>query len=252
MFKIRNLDNPNTMSVDEKGPFKIQEYLKDPAIMFDEAVAEYYFIKLGGRFRQLICDLSKSGILIHPGTTKWVAGSMKSDIPAQDLADFNSSGFADLVSSDSILAPEITGSGFLMSKPTNRHLIILNLDDWNNEIVLEDGYFRACENSLRQKVIRHAIKSSAFDGDEGLFNLCLKGKGYCVIEVNCPKDDLLYIDLQDDVLRIEGQLAIAWSSSLNLTIEDQLEASNQDNPMGASGLVNVFSGTGTVLMKPVH
>ena len=58
--------------------------------------------------------------------------------------------------------------------------------------------------------------SSAVAGGEGLFNLSLNGNGVFCIESECPKEELIEIELQNDVLKVDGNYAIAWSKSLDL------------------------------------
>lgn len=39
------------------------------------------------------------------------------------------------------------------------------------------------------------------------------------IESDCPREELVEITLEDDVVKIDGNLAIAWSGSLDFTVE---------------------------------
>ena len=64
-----------------------------------------------------------------------------------------------------------------MLEPTYRHLFIENVANWDGGIVLEDGLFIACESKVEQKVIARSNLSSATLGNEGLFNLVLRGNG---------------------------------------------------------------------------
>ena len=61
--------------------------------------------------------------------------------------------------------------------------------------------------------------SSAVAGGEGLFNLSLNGSGVFCIEAECPKEELVEIILENDVLKIDGNYAIAWSAGLEFTVE---------------------------------
>ena len=92
--------------------------------------------------------------------------------------------------------------------------------------------------------------SSAVLGGEGLFNLSLQGKGIFCIESYCPKEELILVELDDDVLKIDGNMAIAWSGSLNFTVERSGKTLVGSAASG-EGLVNVYRGTGKVLMCPV-
>ena len=39
------------------------------------------------------------------------------------------------------------------------------------------------------------------------------------IESDCPREELVEITLEDDVVKIDGNLAVAWSGSLDFTVE---------------------------------
>ncbi len=88
-------------------------------------------------------------------------------------------------------------------------------------------------------------------GKEGLFNLCLTGNGVAVLESPVPKDELIEFDLKDDELKIDGNMAIAWSDSLKFTVE-RSSKSLVGSAVSGEGLVNVYRGTGRVLMAPTQ
>ena len=91
--------------------------------------------------------------------------------------------------------------------------------------------------------------SLAVAGGEGWFNLRLNGRGVLCVESDCPQEELIEITLQDDVLKIDGNYAIAWSKSLSFTVE-RSGKSLIGSAASGEGLVNVYRGTGKVLMMP--
>ena len=92
--------------------------------------------------------------------------------------------------------------------------------------------------------------SSAVAGGEGLFNLGLSGQGVVCLESNCPREELIEITLNKDVLKVDGNFAIAWSASLEFTVERSGKTLIGSAASG-EGLVNVYRGTGKVLLAPV-
>ena len=70
------------------------------------------------------------------------------------------------------------------------------------------------------------------------------------LESPCPKEELTEIVLEDDVLKVDGNFAIAWSGSLDFTVE-RSGKSLIGSAASKEGLVNVFRGTGRVLLAPV-
>jgi uncharacterized protein (AIM24 family) len=103
---------------------------------------------------------------------------------------------------------------------------------------------------LKQTLVPRSNLSSAVMGGEGLFNLGVQGKGTLCLESVCPKEELIEIELQDDVLKVDGNMAIAWSGSLEFTVE-RSGKSLVGSAASGEGLVNVYRGTGKILLAPV-
>ena len=58
------------------------------------------------------------------------------------------------------------------------------------------------------------------------------------------------IELENDTLKIDGNMALAWSGSLEFTVE-RSGKSLVGSAASGEGLVNVYRGTGKVLMCPL-
>lgn len=110
--------------------------------------------------------------------------------------------------------------------------------------------FYACDGTVRRSVTARKTLSSALMGNEGLFNLTLSGQGIAALESNVPEEEMICVDLNNEELRIDGNMAVCWSSSLQFTVE---KATNSlvGSAVSGEGLVNVYRGTGRVLMSPV-
>ena len=154
------------------------------------------------------------------------------------------------VTGESAIKPEYTGDGVLVLEPTYRYLLLEDVSDWNGSIVLDDGLFLACESSLKHKAVMRSNISSAVAGGEGLFNLGLSGSGVVCLESVSPREELIEITLNNDVLKVDGNMAIAWSGSLEFTVE-RSGKSLIGSAASGEGLVNVYRGTGKVLLAPV-
>ena len=92
---------------------------------------------------------------------------------------------------------------------------------------------------------------SAVLGKEGLFNTTLYGKGVVALESPVPRSELIEVTLTDDVVKIDGSMAIAWSRGLDFTVE-RTTATLIGSLASGEGLVNVYRGTGKVLVAPVQ
>lgn len=154
------------------------------------------------------------------------------------------------VTKESAIKPEYTGKGLLVLEPTYKYIILLDVSQWDNSIVLDDGLFLACDSGLKHKAIMRSNISSAVAGNEGLFNLNIKGNGILCLESPTPHEELIEIELQDDVLKVDGNMAIAWSDSLDFTVE-RSGKSLMGSAVSGEGLVNVYRGSGKVLLAPV-
>ena len=252
MFKINNFTNNDDVTIiAEKGPFQVIQYKRDLSVSPSTAVTAYFCDKMNIRKRQVICDLSKSnGIICQAGAMQWTVGDVKVTTGVKGATDFLGKLVKGKVTGESTIKPEYVGNGILVLEPTYRHLILLDTANWNGKVVLDDGLFLACDASIKQKVVARSNISSAVLGGEGLFNLALEGNGIAVLECGCPQEELIDVTLEHDVLKVDGSFAIAWSDSLSLTVE-RTNKTLIGSAASGEGFVNVYRGTGKILLAPI-
>ena len=181
---------------------------------------------------------------------QWMVGDVKATTGVKGVGDLLGKAIRGKATGESAIKPEYTGSGTLVLEPTYKHLILMDAAEWNGSVVLDDGLFLACDSRLQHKAVMRSNFSSAVAGGEGLFNLSLNGTGVFCIESDCPKEEFVEITLKDDVLKVDGNFAIAWSNSLQFTVE-RSSKSLIGSAASGEGLVNVYRGTGKVLLAPV-
>lgn len=251
MYQIKNFtDNDDIRILDQRGPFTIIEYLRDLSVTPESAQTAYFASEMNVRKRQVICDVSKANITVQAGAMQWSVGNVNATTGIKGVGDLFGKAMRGKVTGESAIKPEYTGSGTLVLEPTYKHLILLDLAQWNGSVVLDDGLFLACDSALKQKAVMRSNLSSAALGNEGLFNLGITGNGIVCLETPCPKEELIEILLEDDVLKVDGNMAIAWSGSLDFTVERSGKTLIGSAASG-EGLVNVYRGTGRVLLAPV-
>lgn len=251
MYKISNFTNNDDVKIlKELGPFKVIEYVKDLSVTPQTAQICYFSNLMNVRKRQVICNLAKSSITIQAGAMQWMIGDVNATTGIKGAGDLFSKMVRGKVTGESAIKPEYVGTGEIVLEPTYKHILLLNLEEWNNSIVLDDGLFLACESCLKQKAVMRNNISSAVAGNEGLFNLGIEGKGVLCLESPCPQEELIEIELENDVIKIDGNMVIAWSGSLEFTVERSGKTLIGSAASG-EGLVNVFRGTGKVLIAPV-
>lgn len=117
-------------------------------------------------------------------------------------------------------------------------------------MVIQDGLFLACDSTVSLKVVARKNISSAALGGEGLFNTCLTGRGTVILESNVPLEELVVVELKDDVLKVDGSYAIAWTNTLNFTVE-RTTSTLVGSAASGEGLVNVYRGTGKIILAPI-
>ena len=250
MYQVSNfMDNDDVKTLSQLGPFSVIEYQRDLSVTPSSAMIAYYSAQMNVRKRQLVCDLSKAQVTIQAGAMQWMLGNVNATTGIKGVGDLFSKAVRGKVSGESAIKPEYTGDGLLVLEPTYRHLILMDAADWGGSVVLDDGLFLACDSRLQHKAVMRSNLSSAVAGGEGLFNLSLNGSGAFCIESECPREELVEITLQNDVLKIDGNYAIAWSASLEFTVE-RSGKSLIGSAASGEGLVNVYRGTGKVLMMP--
>lgn len=252
MYQIRNFfENDDVKVIDSLGAFAVVEYQKDLSVMPETAMLAYYASQMNVRKRQVVCDVGKSNVTVQAGAMQWMVGDVKATTGLKGVGDLFNKAMRGSVTGESAIKPEYTGTGTLVLEPTYKHILLVDLNDWNGSIVLDDGLFLACESTLKHKAVMRSNVSSAVLGNEGLFNLGIQGQGIVCLESPCPREELVEIWLDNDVLKVDGNHAIAWSGSLNFTVE-RSGKSLIGSAASGEGLVNVYRGTGKVLLAPVR
>ena len=252
MYQIRNFtDNDDIRTLQEMGPFRVIEYTRDLSVAPQNAQEAYFCNKMNIRKRQVICTLGASNITLQAGAMQWMLGDVHATTGIKGVGDLFGKAVRGKMTGESAIKPEYTGNGLLVLEPTYKNILLLDVGAWNGSIVIEDGMFMACDAALKHKAVMRSNLSSAVAGNEGLFNLGLQGNGVVCLESNVPKEELVEIELHDDVLKIDGNMAIAWSGSLEFTVE-RSGKSLIGSAASGEGLVNVYRGSGRVLMAPVQ
>lgn len=252
MYTIHNFEkNDDITIIDEKGPFRVLEYKRDLSVTPQSAQTAYFSAAMNVRKRQVVCSLNGNGITTQAGAMQWTVGNVKATTGIKGAGDFLNKVVRGSVTNESAIKPEYVGQGLLVLEPTYRHPILMDTRDWGGSVVLDDGLFLACDSALEERAVMRSNVSSAIAGGKGLFNLSLSGVGVFCIESYCPKEELIAVDLNNDELKIDGNFAIAWSTGLQFTVE-RSGKSLLGSAASGEGLVNVYRGTGRVLMMPVR
>ncbi len=245
------IENGVRKIIETKGSFSVVEYDRDASVNSFNAQNEYFMQQMGVRKRQVLCTMNgKVGIVTQAGAMQWVAGNISATTGIKGAGDFLGKMVKGAVTKESAIKPEYVGAGALVLEPTYKHILLENVAEWGSGIVVEDGMFLACESTVSRDVVMRSNLSSAVAGGEGLFNMCMRGTGVAALESVVPRSELIAIDLKDDELKIDGNMAVCWSATLKFTVERSGKTLIGSAASG-EGLVNVYRGTGRVMMSPV-
>ena len=251
-MRIENLQNENRKFAKSIGNFHVLEYVQDASVSPMNAMNEYFMSKMGVRRRQVVIDIDKDhSAIIQAGAMQWMGGNVRATSGVKGIGDFLGKAIKGAVTKETAVKPEYVGEGCLVLEPTYKYIILADIGKWGPAgMTIEDGMFLACDANVNSKVVARKNLSSAVLGGEGLFNLSLQGNGIAALESNVPEDELIEVILENDELKIDGNLAVCWSSNLEFTVERSTKTL-VGSAVSGEGLVNVYRGTGRVLMCPV-
>ena len=251
-MRIENLQNENRKYAKSIGNFHVLEYVQDASVSPMNAMNEYFMSKMGVRRRQVVIDIDKDhSAIIQAGAMQWMGGNVRATSGVKGIGDFLGKAIKGAVTKETAVKPEYVGEGCLVLEPTYKYIILADIGKWGPAgMTIEDGMFLACDANVKSNVVARKNLSSAVLGGEGLFNLSLQGNGIAALESNVPEDELIEVILENDELKIDGNLAVCWSSNLEFTVERSTKTL-VGSAVSGEGLVNVYRGTGRVLMCPV-
>ncbi len=250
-INVKNLtDNPNIKKIDELGCFQVYEYQRDLSVNPGSAVTSYFMQEMNYRKRQVLCNLNGNAIKVQAGAMQWMAGNLQMTSGVKGAKDFLGKAIKSMATNESTAKPIYSGNGYVMLEPTYKYIFLEDLSNWGSGMVLDDGLFLACDHNIREEIVKRNNASSAILGGEGLFNLSLSGQGVAVLESAVPRDELIEFELNNEEVKIDGNMAIAWSKSLQFTVERSTKTLLGSWASG-EGLVNVYRGTGKILMSPI-
>lgn len=214
------LNNTNVQVTSALGGMQVLEYVQDMSVSPSTSKLQYYMSRMNVNKRQLLLNLNGNGYTVQAGAMQWTAGQIQMESGVKGVGGFLSGMAKAAVTKETVAKPIYTGYGQVMLEPTYRHILLTNLQEWGGSVVLDDGLFLACDNTVTQKVVARSNLSSAVFGREGLFNLSLNGTGICALESIVPRNEIIEVVLDNDMMKIDGNMAIAWSSSLDFTVEN--------------------------------
>lgn len=235
-----------------KGLFSVLEYERDASVSPDAAQMAFFSSKMNVRKKQLIAQLDgKTGVSVQARAMQMMIGDIEATTNVKGTKDLFKKMVSSAVTEEPIIKPHYTGDGILVLEPTYKHIILEDLKEWPKGIVIEDGMFLACEDGIDMELSSRKTASSLLFGQEGFINSAFYGEGVLALESPVPREELIEVELEDNVIKIDGNMAIAWSPNLKFTVEKSM-GTLVGSAVSGEGLVNVYEGTGKVWVAPVR
>ncbi len=250
MIRINNFvhDNDNIRVIEQKGVFTVFQHNMDMSVMPNTAATAYYMAKTNCTLKQIMIELQNNAIRLKPGAMQFMTGNVTQSSGVTGVGDMMGKMFKSKLTGDAPVKPLYQGTGLVVCEPTYLYPIIENVYEWNG-LCCDDGMFICCDDEVKDEVQMRSNLTSAVAGGEGLFNLKLVGNGHAVLLSRCPREELYEIHLKDDCIKIDGNMAVCWSASLQFTTE-RSGKSILGSATSGEGLVNVYRGSGKILMSP--
>lgn len=242
-------ETPDRRIVQKRGCFSVLEYSHDVALSMNTVIPAYYASKMGVRKRQVIAELEGSAVILQSGLLQWSAGDIDAQVTAKGRTDMLKKMVGSRVTGEASVKPKFSGNGIVMLEPTYKYVLLEDISEWGGELIIDDAMFLACEDSLDMSVASRSSLSSAVMSGEGQLSTCLCGSGIAALRCPVPREELIVIELEDDAVRIDGNLAIAWTPGLQFSIERTV-GNIMNSSASGEGTVNVYRGTGKVIMAP--
>ncbi|MBS4803461.1 MAG: AIM24 family protein [Clostridium sp.] len=250
MITSQNIKNRLTM-IDEmknESVFQILEYddlqgARDLNTAMQLNLMKSSFIRL----KQCRIILDDSAIKIEAGSLSYMKGNIEIVTKSGGLIGMGKKLFSNKVTGESTFKPILRGTGEVFLEPSFGHFTLIELED--EEIIVDDGLFFACEESIEIEPVMQKSISSLIFGKEGIFQSRLSGSGIVLLEVPVPEKEILRCKLYRDVLKVDGSFAVLRSGNIEFTVEKS-GTTLVGSAINGEGLLNVYRGTGEVWLVP--
>lgn len=211
------------------------------------AQSVYFMEKQNIRVRQIALYLNNDKVTIEKGAMSYFQGNLQM-VSGVTVGNALGRLVRGAVTGEQMAQPEYTGTGLLVLEPSFKHFLVMELAD-RESIIIDDGMFYCAQGSVTVKAVAQRNLSSAALGGESIFQTELTGPGIVILESIVPMCEIDVIDLNNDVLKVDGNFAVLRSSNLDFTVERSAKTLI-GSAVSGEGLVNVYRGTGQVWLAP--
>lgn len=233
------------MSNDSK--FQVLEYDKlDGATDLETAFGLKIMNESGIKLRQVRIMLDDSSVKLEAGALSYMKGDISIKTKTGGVLGLGKKLINSKLTGETMFKPTYEGSGEIFLEPSFGHFALIELED--EEIIVDDGMFYACEESVEVGVAMQKTVSSLMFGNEGAFQTKLSGSGIVVLELPVPESEIFKCKLFNDSLKVDGNFVALRTGTIDFTAEKS--SSVIGSVTNGEGILNVYSGVGEVWLLP--
>lgn len=205
-----------------------------------------------GRWRQLAVHTQGAGATLETGALQYLRGNLEMQAVSAaggggGLGGFLRGAVTAAATGEGMFKTAFKGSGVLYTEPTQLHLLLGDLR--GESVIIDDGAFVACVGDI--SVGRHVNQGFAqmMGSGEGRVQPKLTGTGLFALQSPVPPEEFQILELQNDTLKVDGNLVIAYTDGLQFTVERSSRGLIGSAKTG-EGFIQAFRGTGRVWLTP--
>ena len=228
--------------------FQILEYENlEGATDVETALGLNIMRKSGIKLKQIRIVLDNSSVILEPGVLSYMKGNIKISSKTGGVFGLGKKIISSKLTGETTFKPTYSGNGEIFLEPSFGNFALIELED--DEIIVDDGLFFACESSIEVGVSMQRNISAALLGDEGFCQTRISGSGIVALEIPVPESEIFKCVLIDDTLKVDGNFAILRTGNIEFTVEKPSKSIIGSVTSG-EGLVNVYRGSGEVWLIP--
>ena len=184
--------------------------------------------------------LNNESVTLESGALYYMLGTITVESKVPSIGGFLKAG----VTGENVFKPIYSGSGKIMLEPSFNDYHVIELK--NETYILDQGAYVASDGNVEVSAFRNKLMTGLRSG-EGMFQTKVSGTGQVVVQAQGP---IQMMELNNDKLSVDGTFAVARSESLDYSVQ-KVTKSLLGAATSGEGFVNVFEGSGKVLIAPV-
>ena len=203
----------------------------------------------GIKLKQIRIMLDDSSVILEPGALSYMKGDINIRSKTGGVFGIGKKFLASKLTGETVFKPTYSGSGEIFLEPSFGNFALVELED--DEIIVDDGMFFACEDGIEVGVSVQKNISAALLGNEGLCQTRISGSGIVALEVPVPESEIFKCVLINDTLKVDGNFAVLRTGNIEFSVEKSSKSIIGSATSG-EGLVNVYRGSGEVWLVPTQ